>query len=199
MKKQISIFFLILSIFSLCSCQPDKTFSLIEPGRIEINSMYSVETNKKWSQFNQREFNFVFWTVNGYSLDRIVFFKPISDSESLYDHNSFFTKENEKRPVFNSDMNKFEIKEFFQDCILWSQRLVTIESENFTTYKMHNIDGISFDIKGQNELGLNYKGFVIAGVKEKELFLVYFVAAELEMFNRYKGEAKKILNSIKFL
>tara|TARA_B100001013_G_C24563689_1_gene423560 strand:- start:452 stop:1051 length:600 start_codon:yes stop_codon:yes gene_type:complete len=199
MKKQISILFLILSIFSLCSCQANKTFTLIEPGRIEINNMYSVETNKKWSQFNQREFNFVFWTVNGYSLERIVFFKPISDSESLYDHNSLFTKENEKRPVFTSDMNKFEIKEYFLDCILWSRRLVTIESENFKAYKMNNIDGISFDIKGRNELGLNYKGFVIAGVKEKKLLLAYFIAAELEMFNKYKSEAKKILNSIKFL
>ena len=30
-----------------------------------------------------------------------------------------FTKENEKRPVFTSDMNKFEIKEYFLDCILF--------------------------------------------------------------------------------
>ena len=167
MKNINNILFLIL-IFVLSSCQPNKVFTLIESGRVEINNMYSLKTNKKWSQFEQKEYNFIFWTVDGYTLQRIVFFKPISDSESLYDHNSFFTQESEKRPIYNSNMNKFEIKEFFEDCILWSKRLVKIDSNNFKNYKIDNFDGITFDIEGQNELGLIYKGFVVAVVKDKK-------------------------------
>ena len=128
-----------------------------------------------------------------------MFFKPISDSESLYDHNSFFTKESEKRPIYNSNMNKFEIKEFFEDCILWSKRLVKIDSNNFKNYKIDNFDGITFDIEGQNELGLIYKGFVVAVVKDKKLYLAYFVAPKIEFYEKYHKEAKKMLSSIKFL
>ena len=198
MKNINNILFLIL-IFVLSSCQPNKVFTLIESGRVEINNMYSLETNKKWSQFEKKEYNFIFWTVDGYTLQRIVFFKPISDSESLYDHNSFFTQESEKRPIYNSNMNKFEIKEFFEDCILWSKRLVKIDSNNFKNYKIDNFDGITFDIEGQNELGLIYKGFVVAVVKDKKLYLAYFVAPKIEFYEKYHKEAKKMLSSIKFL
>ena len=198
MKNINNILFLIL-IFVLSSCQPNKVFTLIESGRVEINNMYSLKTNKKWSQFEQKEYNFIFWTVDGYTLQRIVFFKPISDSESLYDHNSFFTQESEKRPIYNSNMNKFEIKEFFEDCILWSKRLVKIDSNNFKNYKIDNFDGITFDIEGQNELGLIYKGFVVAVIKDKKLYLAYFVAPKIEFYEKYHKEAKKMLSSIKFL
>ena len=198
MKNINNILFLFL-IFVLSSCQPNKVFTLIESGRVEINNMYSLKTNKKWSQFEQKEYNFIFWTVDGYTLQRIVFFRPISDSESLYDHNSFFTQESEKRPIYNSNMNKFEIKEFFEDCILWSKRLVKIDSNNFKNYKIDNFDGITFDIEGQNELGLIYKGFVVAVVKDKKLYLAYFVAPKIEFYEKYHKEAKKMLSSIKFL
>ena len=198
MKNINNILFLIL-IFVLSSCQPNKVFTLIESGRVEINNMYSLKTNKKWSQFEQKEYNFIFWTVDGYTLQRIVFFKPISDSESLYDHNSFFTQESEKRPIYNSNMNKFEIKEFFEDCILWSKRLVKIDSNNFKNYKIDNFDGITFDIEGQNQLGLIYKGFVVAVIKDKKLYLAYFVAPKIEFYEKYHKEAKKMLSSIKFL
>jgi len=198
MKNINNILFLIL-IFVLSSCQPNKVFTLIESGRVEINNMYSLKTNKKWSQFEQKEYNFIFWTVDGYTLQRIVFFKPISDSESLYDHNSFFTQESEKRPIYNSNMNKFEIKEFFEDCILWSKRLVKIDSDNFKNYKIDNFDGITFDIEGQNQLGLIYKGFVVAVIKDKKLYLAYFVAPKIEFYEKYHKEAKKMLSSIKFL
>ena len=198
MKKINNILFLIL-IFVLSSCQPNKVFTLIESGRVEINNMYSLKTNKKWSQFEQKEYNFIFWTVDGYTLQRIVFFRPISDSESLYDHNSFFTQESEKRPIYNSNMNKFEIKEFFEDCILWSKRLVKIDSNNFKNYKIDNFDGITFDIEGQNQLGLIYKGFVVAVIKDKKLYLAYFVAPKIEFYEKYHKEAKKMLSSIKFL
>ena len=198
MKNINNILFLIL-IFVLSSCQPNKVFTLIESGRVEINNMYSLKTNKKWSQFEQKEYNFIFWTVDGYTLQRIVFFRPISDSESLYDHNSFFTQESEKRPIYNSNMNKFEIKEFFEDCILWSKRLVKIDSNNFKNYKIDNFDGITFDIEGQNQLGLIYKGFVVAVIKDKKLYLAYFVAPKIEFYEKYHKEAKKMLSSIKFL
>lgn len=195
MKKIIFLFF----IFFLASCQATKIFSLIEPGKVEINKMYSLETTKNWSQFQDKEYNFIFWTVNGYSLERIVFFRPISENNSLYDHNSFLTKEDKKRPIFNSNMNKFELKEFFEDCILWSRRLTKIESTNFKNYQIDTVDGITFDISGQNESGLPYKGFVVAGVKDKKLYLAYFIASEMEFYPRYIKEAKKIISSINFL
>ena len=198
MKKINNILFIVLILF-LSSCQANKMFTLVEPGRIEIDKIYSIENNSIWSQFQQKEYNFIFWTVNGYSLERIVFFRPIGDNESLYDHNSFFTRENEKRPTYNSNMNKFEIKEFFENCILWSKRLVKINSSNFKNYKIDNIDGLTFDIEGQNELGLIYKGFVIACIKDKKLYLAYFIASSMEFFDKYQKDAKTILNSIKFL
>ena len=47
-----------------------------------------------------------------------------------------------------------------------------------------DIYGITFDIEGQNELGLIYKGFVVAVVKDKKLYLAYFVAPKIEFYEK---------------
>ena len=119
--------FIVFFIFIFISCETDKIYILVDPGKVEIEKIYSANTNKKWSQFQDRTYNFLFWTIDGYPLQRIVFFKPIEDGNSLFDHDSFFTKENEKRPIFDSKMNKFEIKEFFENCIIWSREFTNLE------------------------------------------------------------------------
>jgi len=191
--------FLISFLLILTSCEGDKTYILVEPGKVEIENIYSVSTNKKWSQFQDKGYKFLFWTVDGYTLERIVFFKPLEDGRSLFDHDSLFTKENKKRPIFNSKMNKFEMKEFFEDCILWTREFTNFETVNIKNYKINDVEGISFDIKAQNELGLNYKGFAIVGIKNKKFYSVYFIATEMEFYGKYKEEAKKIISSIKIL
>ncbi len=187
-------FFLIL-----ISCQKNSVYVLVEPGKVEIEKIYSVNTNKKWSQFQESEYNFLFWTVNGYTIERIVFFKPIAEGTSLFDHDSFFTKESDKRPIFNSKMNKFEIKEFFENCILWSREFTTFETKNIKNYKIDDAEGVSFDIQAQNELGLNYKGYAVVGIKNEKFYSIYFIASELEFYEKYKKEAKDIISSIKIL
>ena len=191
--------FIISFFLILISCQSDKTYILVEPGKVEINKIYSVNTNMKWSQFQEREYNFLFWTVDGYTLQRIVFFKPLEDGQSLFDYDSLFTKENEKRPTFNSKMNKFEIKEFFENCIIWSREFTSFETTDIKNYKIGDVEGVSFDIKAQNELGLNYKGFAIIGIKNNKLYSIYFIATEMEFYDRYKKEAEKIISSVKIL
>ena len=194
-KKIFIISFFLIFI----SCESDKVYVLVEPGKVEIEKIYSATTNKKWSQFQERTYNFLFWTVDGYTLQRIVFFKPIEDGSSLFDQESFFTKENKKRPIFDSKMNKFEIKEFFENCIIWSREFTNFETTDIKNYKIGDAEGVSFDIKAQNELGLNYKGFAVVGIKNKKLYSIYFIASEMELYDRYKEEAKKIIFSIKIL
>ena len=194
-KKIFIVSFFLIFI----SCESNKVYVLVEPGKVEIEKIYSASTNKKWSQFQERTYNFLFWTVDGYTLQRIVFFKPIEDGRSLFDQDSFFTKDNEKRPIFDSKMNKFEIKEFFENCIVWSREFTNFETTDIKNYKMGDAAGVSFDIKAQNELGLNYKGFAAVGIKNKKLYSVYFIASEMEFYDKYKIEAKKIISSIKIL
>ena len=191
--------FIITFLTILVSCKRDKIYMLVEPGTVEIEKIYSINTNKKWSQFQDLQYNFLFWTIDGYTLERIVFFKPIEDGRSLFDHDSFFTKEDKKRPLFNSQMNKFEIKEFFENCIIWSREFTKFETSNIKNYNIGDAEGVSFDIEAQNELGLIYKGFAVLAVKNKKLYSVYFIASEMEFYDRYKEEAKKIISSIKIL
>ena len=191
--------FIVSFFLIVISCQADKMYILVEPGKVEIEKIYSASTNKKWSQFQEREYNFLFWTIDGYTLQRIVFFKPIEDGRSLFDHDSFFTKENEKRPIFNSKMNKFEIKEFFENCIIWSREFTSFETSNIKNYKIGDVEGVSFDIKSQNELGLNYKGFAIVGIKDNKFYSIYYIATEMEFYDKYKKEAEEIISSIKIL
>ena len=79
------------------------------------------------------------------------------------------------------------------------ENLQNFETTNIKNYKIGNAEGVSFDIKAQNELGLNYKGFAVVGIKNKKLYSIYFIASEMELYDRYKEEAKKIIFSIKIL
>ena len=45
--------FLISFFLVLISCKPDEPYILVEPGKVEVNKIYSVSTNKKWSQFQE--------------------------------------------------------------------------------------------------------------------------------------------------
>ena len=145
MKILYKIFFCTFFLI-IISCQSNKPYILVEPGRAEIANIYSVDTNKKWSQFQERTYNFLFWTVDGYTVQRIVFFKPIEENKSLYDHDAFFSQESKKRPIFNSKMNKFEIKEFFVNCIIWSREFTNFETSNLNNFKIGDVDGVSFEI-----------------------------------------------------
>ena len=196
MRKNILIILLLFFI----SCQGDnETYILVEPGKVEIEKIYSTKSNKKWSQFQEDNYNFLFWTIDGYTLQRIVFFKPIKEGESLFDHDSFFTQESEKRPVYDVKMNKFEIKEFFENCLIWSREFTKFETNNIESYKMGEAEGVFFDISAQNELGLNYKGFAVVVVKNELLYSAYFIATEIEFYEKYKKEAKEIILSLKIL
>ena len=96
-------------------------------------------------------------------------------------------------------MNKFEIKEFFENCIIWSKEFTTFETTDIKNHKIGETEGVSFDIKAQNELGLNYKGFAVVGIKNNKLYSIYFIATEMEFYDRYKKEAEKIISSVKIL
>tara|TARA_Y100000590_G_C15545542_1_gene948772 strand:- start:516 stop:1109 length:594 start_codon:yes stop_codon:yes gene_type:complete len=195
LKKIFLLFFLICFV----SCQSNKIYVLVEPGKVQIENIYSADTNKKWSQFQDRDYNFLFWTVDGYTLERIVFFKPVEDGRSIFDNDRLIISESEKRPTFDSKMNKFEMKEFFENCIIWSREFTNFKTENIENYKIGDVEGISFDINAQNELGLNYKGFAIAAIKDKKFYSIYFIATEVEFYEQYKKEAKKIISSVKIL
>ena len=69
----------------------------------------------------------------------------------------------------------------------------------YKNYKIGETEGVSFDIKAQNELGLNYKGFAVIGIKNNKLYSIYFIGTEMEFYDIYKKEAKKIISSIKIL
>ena len=96
-------------------------------------------------------------------------------------------------------MAKLLLKTGFENCIFWSKEFTTFETTDIKNYKIADAEGVSFDIKAQNELGLNYKGFAVVGIKNNKLYSIYFIAAEMEFYDRYKKEAKKIISSIKIL
>ena len=91
------------------------------------------------------------------------------------------------------------VKEFFENCIIWSREFTSIETTNLKNYKIDNVDGVSFEISAQNELGLVYKGYAVSGIKDNKLYSIYFIATEIEFYNMYEDEAKKIISSIKIL
>ena len=120
----------------------------------------------------------------------------IEEAEKLCDRICFVSKGR----IVLSETKKKIMKEFKQkkleDIFI---EFTSFETTDIKNHKIGETEGVSFNIKAQNELGLNYKGFAVVGIKNNKLYSIYFIAAEMEFYDRYKKEAKEIISSVKIL
>ncbi len=177
----LCVMFLLLLI---AACVP--RYSIMEPKRVTIGDTYSVEPSVAWNGMTIGKMDI--WTLNGQLLDMMVFASNIQDKEPLFD--------NEKAPTFGKDMDVIEIAELFSDSIkvepAWEEvKISDLRAENFGPF-----EGFRSGIQLVSKSGLKYKGLLAGAVIDEKLFLVYFVAVEMEYYPRYIDYFKTLLQSI---
>ncbi len=80
------------------------SLSVVEPKRVEIGRVYTVDSQIKWSRFYRGDIET--WTVDGLSLQAIHFIKGIEEDEPLVV--TAATGDREKWPRFEPEMTPSE-------------------------------------------------------------------------------------------
>jgi hypothetical protein len=182
--KKIKIFLILVVIFQLGACA--QNLSLVKTERVNINDLYSVRPNINFNQLADSKITV--WTVNGFSLDRIVFINNIKDGETLFGDDTTNT--------YKKDMNEVEIAELFIESMKVFGKWADGKFENLKLGKHGPYNGFKFEKTLINQDGLSYKGLTSGAVINEKLYLVFFIATELHFFNNLQNEFLNIISSM---
>jgi hypothetical protein len=183
-------FFAILLLTALAGCVGG--YTLVEPGRTQIDEEFSVASNMAWSQltFGERHV----WTINGEGLEAIWFYAGINDGDALITN----VAEDENAPRFDSDMRPNEIMELVVDSI-GLIGAVNVEGKGLRPAQFGSVKGYRFELTFQTAEGLIKRGLAVGTIQEGELQLIVYLAADLYYYDKYLDEVENIFASVEMI
>ena len=175
-------------VFQLGACA--QSYSLIKTERVGVNDTYSVHPKINWNQLKDGT-GVVVWTAYGTMLDRVVFISNIKDGAAIFG--------DDKTNVYKNDMNEVEIAELFIESMINFGKWPDGKFNNLKKQKHGPFGGFNFDITFLNPDSLSYKGTASGAIIDKELYLVFFLAAEIYFHDNLRDEFLNIISSIQKL
>jgi hypothetical protein len=186
-RGKITFISIILLIIIGCA---GPRYTLVEPKRVEIAGAYSVEPQIAWNARPLNRKESFYWTVNGYNLDRLMFFNNIKDGEKLFPS---FAGSRMTSP-YRKGMKPLEIAELLAD----TTRVMGWENLQILDMRLHNFgpyEGFRIEMRMLGNK-LSYKNLTSGAVIDGELFLIDYLAVEMKYYPKYLEQVKKLLDSI---
>lgn len=181
-----------VAILLLATACVQSGIQLVEPkNRIVINKQYSVDPVVSWTSYSTT--SDVTWTIDGISLQEMVFVDPVKDGGQLF---AGIRKKN--MPKYRTGMTPIEIKDLF---------ISTLGRMEFHQLKVHKmrptnvggLRGFRFNFSATTKRGLNKEGFVVGVVRNDKLHLIYYWGTQLHYYNKYRADAERIVASLRFV
>jgi len=182
--------FVILLLAGLVGCVGG--YTLIEPGRTQIDEEFTVGSNIAWSQFAFGERHL--WTVNGAGLEAVWFYAGIEDGKALITN----VDEDEDAPRFNADMRPNEVMELVVDSIGLTGA-VNVDATGLRPAQFGSMKGYRFELTLQTAEGLIKRGLAIGTIEEEKLQLIVYLAADMYYYDQYVDEAERIFASVEMI
>ena len=203
------IIFTLALFFAVTGCA---YYTLVNPERHSIGSLYTVETQIVWSKATEGHVES--WTVDGPILQAVRFVNGLNDGDSLLKIKS----KDAKLPRFRAYMTPSDVLEFFvasvksvgggheaEDIALGRITGLRTASINAGTVKAFNLRptnfgtllGFRFDLRFLSKEGLEREGMVVGVILNKQLYLIVYTGAREYYYPKYKEEVEYIVSSIK--
>jgi len=181
----------VLLVVALAGCVAGG-YTLVEPGRTQIDDEFSVSSNMAWSQrtFGERHV----WTINGAGLEAIWFYAGIEDGDALIAQ----IDEDEDAPRFDADMRPNEVMELVVDSI-GLIGAVNVEGTGLRPVEFGSVKGYRFELTLQTVEGLIKRGLAVGTIREDKLQLIVYLAADLHYYGKYLEEVERIFASVEMI
>lgn len=182
---------LVVALAALAGCVAGG-YTLIEPGRTQIDDEFSVSSNMAWSQqaFGERHV----WTINGAGLEAVWFYAGLEDGDALIAQ----IDEDEDAPRFDADMRPNEVMELVVDS-LGLIGAVNVEGKGLRPAEFGSVKGYRFELTLQTAEGLIKRGLAVGTIQEDKLQLIVYLAADLYYYDKYLDEVERIFASVEMI
>ena len=173
-------------------------FTLIEPGRIEVGGVYTVQPGIAWNRSKAGKRHL--WTVDGPLLQDLFFINGLEQGDPLFRGGALarMAGKKKKKPVFSSDMTAIEIKEFIEASFVLNS-YAALKTTRLRPIKFGTAPGFRFEFTYALKEGLEKRGFAVGMVRRKRLHLILYRGTRLYYFGKYEAEVERIIRSIRLL
>jgi hypothetical protein len=182
----------------LAGCAPP--FALVEPKQQTVGGVISVEPGMPWNKAGQSAFKgkLEVWTLDGPSLNTLVFFTGVPDGEPLLKQVGS-QQQQEKPPVFKSSMNPLEIQELLEATMSRFFSTTIAETRSLRSESIADGQGFRFEthLIGRDEVERD--GIFVGTISKGKLYGAWFQGAKLHYFQRYVPEYERIIASAKLV
>jgi hypothetical protein len=164
---------------------------LAEPNkRVTAAEVYSVQPATAWNRMGG--YSTEQWTMDGTSLQSIVFFRGIADGKPM-----FRQAKDKTLPVFRSSMTPIEIKDLFATSM---SRLdyQNLKVRKFRPAKVGGVNGFRFDFSLTTEGGLKKRGFAVGAIRNKTLYFVFYWGTRLHYYAKNRRDAERVIGSLRW-
>jgi hypothetical protein len=172
-------------------------YTLVEPQRQVIGDVISVEPGTKWNKWNMSGYSghVEAWTLDGPSLNTLVFFTGVPDGEPLFTSRTAAGTNEEKPPVFRSTMNPLEVQELLEATVARYFKTTLSEERNLHAESVAGGRGFRFETRiiGRDEV--ERYGVFVGTISKGKLYGAWFQGAKLHYYQRYLPEFDRIIAS----
>lgn len=190
MIKQIKRLFILGLLSALAGCVQ---YSLVPAGAAVSAKGITVTPPMDWNKSPANLGKKVeIWTRDGVSLDQLIFIGGVSDGETL------FKSWNKALPMpaFNAGMLPNDVEDLVKTSLKnLAGGEIQIDTSNLKPTEFGGTFGFEFELDYFEKSGLKKRGNAFAAIKDEQLFVILFTAADLHYFGEHLPEVRKLFES----
>jgi hypothetical protein len=194
---RLSIILLLTALIAGCVTP----YTLVEPKRQTVGGVISVQPGTKWNKvgFTAYQGNLEVWTLDGETLNTLVFFTGVPDGEPLFTRRTANPERQEKPPVFRSTMNPLEVQELLEATVARYFQTTLAEGRNLQSETIAEGRGFRFETRLVGRDEVERYGIFIGTIRNKKLYGAWFQGARLHYFERYRPEFDRLVKSARLV
>jgi hypothetical protein len=162
------------------------SYTLVEPHPRVIDTFYTVDPQLTWSSSTSGKVET--WTVDGFVLHSLRFFKGIGDGEAM-----FTVPKKDDRPVFRTAMTPTEVVEFVAESVFGPR----VPPRNVRPAPFGGRPGFRFEMDYYTRDGVHRQAIAAGTVLSERLHVIVYDGTSLYHFGKYRAEAEHIMESVK--
>ena len=180
----------LLAVLTACGAPP----GLVRPNEpVKVSRVFEVRSPIEWARYRFPRGEI--WTVDGTSLNRILFFTNVRDKYHVFGDVKA-TKRRPDGPFFRKGMDAGELEAVFRDAFT-GLGLANVKTSNLRPVKFEQTDAFRFDMSFDVDNGLRYLGNVTFFERKEKLNLIWFSAPAEYYFPRDEKSVEQILKDVR--
>ncbi|WP_341915732.1 hypothetical protein [Ferrovibrio terrae] len=177
----------------IAACAP---FSLVPASTNDVAN-FRVDADIAWNKVNQLRLEssapLAYWTVDGPSLNGMLFIGGVKDGQPVVKVQGDTTKDNAL--IFRNGMTATEIVELWEATTAKISQTTIAKGSNIEGATFGGTSGFKFDFHYVTKDEVDRSGIGYATVKDGRLYLIFFSGTKLHHYPARLASAKRIIES----